>query len=86
MVSDDDNALKAAEGYMCGEIRAGTEEAEGAEEAFIVENKLSKVEIIDVSFDQSVRGFDISGHHIDVAVTILDCSNVYTIGARYVKG
>ena len=62
-VTDADNALKAAKRFMGGEIRAGTIEAEGIEEAFILKNKLSNVEIIDVSFGQDVRGFDITGHH-----------------------
>jgi len=62
-VTDDDNALKAAKRFMGGKARAGTLEAEAVEEAFIVKNKLSNVEIIDVSFGQSVRGFDITGHH-----------------------
>jgi esterase/lipase superfamily enzyme len=62
-LTDDDNALKAAKRFMGGEVRAGTIEAEGIEEAFILENKLSNVEIIDVSYGKEVRGFDITGHH-----------------------
>jgi esterase/lipase superfamily enzyme len=62
-VTDDDNALKAAEKFMGGNVRAGEEEAEIFEEAFIVRNELSNVEIIDVSYGKKVRGFDISGHH-----------------------
>ena len=62
-VTDDDNALKAAEKFMGGNVRAGEEKAEVFEEAFIVKNKLSNVEIIDVSYGKKVRGFDISGHH-----------------------
>jgi esterase/lipase superfamily enzyme len=62
-VTDDDNALKAAKRFMGGEVRAGAIEAEGIEEDFILKNKLSNVEIIDVSFGQDVRGFDINGHH-----------------------
>ncbi len=62
-ISDKDNALKAAKKYMGGEVRAGSIEAESIEEAFIVDNKLSNVEIIDVSLGQDVRGFDIIGHH-----------------------
>lgn len=62
-VTDDDNALKAAEIYMGGKVRVGEEKAEVIEEAFIIENKLSNVEIIDVSYGQEIRGFDITGHH-----------------------
>jgi esterase/lipase superfamily enzyme len=62
-VTDDDNALKAAKLLMGGAFRAGSSEAERIEEAFIVSNNLSNVEIIDVSMGQSVRGFDIVGHH-----------------------
>ena len=62
-VSDDDNVLIAAKKYMGGEFRAGAMEAESIEEAFIVENKMFNVEIIDVSLDQDTRGFDIIGHH-----------------------
>lgn len=62
-VTDDDNALKAAERFMGGKIRVGEENAEIIEEAFIIKNKLFNVEIIDVSYGQKVRGFNISGHH-----------------------
>jgi len=62
-VTDDDNALKAAKKFMHGKARAGTEDAEIIEERFIVENKLTNVEIIDVSRGQEIRGFDITGHH-----------------------
>ncbi|MCK5487568.1 MAG: alpha/beta hydrolase, partial [Desulfobacterales bacterium] len=62
-VTDDDNALKAAKLLMGGAFRAGSSEAERIEEAFIVSNNLSNVEIIDVSMGQNVRGFDIVGHH-----------------------
>lgn len=62
-VTDDDNALKAAERFMGGKIRVGDEKAEIIEEAFILENKLANVEIIDVSYGREVRGFDIFGHH-----------------------
>jgi hypothetical protein len=48
---------------MGGEIRVGEEKAEVIEEAFIVKNELPNVEIIDVSYGQEVRGFDITGHH-----------------------
>ena len=62
-VSDNDNALKAAEKYMGGGFLAGSKEAESTEEAFIVDNKLLNVEIVDVSLGQDTRGFDIVGHH-----------------------
>jgi esterase/lipase superfamily enzyme len=62
-VTDDDNALKAAKLLMGGAFRVGSSKAEKIEEAFIVSNNLSNVEIIDVSMGQSVRGFDIVGHH-----------------------
>ena len=62
-VTDDDNALKAAKKCMHGNTRAGTADAEIIEERFIVENKLTNVEIIDVSRGQEIRGFDITGHH-----------------------
>jgi esterase/lipase superfamily enzyme len=62
-VTDDDNALKAAERFMGGKVRVGEQQAELLEEAFILENKLSNVEIIDVSYGQEVRGFNILGHH-----------------------
>jgi esterase/lipase superfamily enzyme len=62
-VTDDDNALKAAKKFMHGKARAGTADAEIIEERFIVENKLTNVEIIDVSRGQEIRGFDITGHH-----------------------
>ena len=48
---------------MGGTFRAGSSEAEQIEEDFIVSHHLSNVEIIDVSFGQEVRGFDITGHH-----------------------
>jgi len=62
-ISDDDNALKAAKRFMGGTFRAGSLEAEQIEERFIVSHHLSNIEIIDVSFGQKVRGFDITGHH-----------------------
>jgi esterase/lipase superfamily enzyme len=62
-VTDDDNALKAAERFMGGKIRVGDQKAEIIEEAFILENELANVEIIDVSYGREVRGFDIFGHH-----------------------
>lgn len=62
-VSDNDNALKAAKRYMGGEFRAGSIEAESIEEAFIIDNKISNVHIVDVSLGQDTRGFDIVGHH-----------------------
>lgn len=62
-VTDDDNALKSAEKFMGGLSRIGEQQAEIIEEAFIIKNKLSNVEIIDVSYGQEVRGFNIFGHH-----------------------
>jgi len=62
-VTDEDNALKAAERFMGGEVRVGDQAAEAIEEAFILDQEVSNVEIIDVSYGQYVRGFDISGHH-----------------------
>ena len=61
--TDNDNALKAAERFMGGKVRVGEENAEIIEEAFIIKNKLFNVEIIDVSYGQKVRGFNISGPH-----------------------
>ena len=62
-ISDNDNALKAAKKYMGGEARAGSIEAESIMETFLVDNKISNVEIIDVSLGQDTRGFNIIGHH-----------------------
>ena len=62
-VTDDDNALKAADRFMGGKIRVGEEDAEILEEEFILQNRLANVEIIDVSYGQEVRGFNILGHH-----------------------
>lgn len=62
-VTDDDNALKAAERYMGGKTRVGELSAEKTEEDFIVSHHLRNVEIIDVSHGSQVRGFDITGHH-----------------------
>jgi hypothetical protein len=62
-VADDDSALKAAERFMGGKVCIGEEKAEIIEAALIIKNELPNVEIIDVSFGQEVRGFDITGHH-----------------------
>lgn len=62
-ISDNDSALRTARLVMGGTFRAGTEEAEVMEETFIVDHHLSNVELVDVSFGQTVRGFDIAGHH-----------------------
>ncbi|MGI9241546.1 MAG: alpha/beta hydrolase, partial [Verrucomicrobiales bacterium] len=62
-ISDNDTALKAGKNFMGGLERAGTRTAENEEEDFVTREKLSNVEIIDVSFGQEVRGFDITGHH-----------------------
>ena len=61
--SDADNALQAGKNFMGGLDRAGTRRAEDEEEAFVARKQLENVEIIDVSFGQEVRGFDITGHH-----------------------
>lgn len=62
-VTDDDNALKAAQLYMGGSVRTGTTDAEIIEEAFLLKNDIRNVEIIDVSVGKEERGFDITGHH-----------------------
>ena len=62
-VSDDDNALIAARHYMGGGNRAGEAQAESAEQFFILEHRITNIEIIDVSAGKLVRGFDIHGHH-----------------------
>ncbi len=62
-VTDDDNALKAAQFFMGGNIRAGSAEAEAVEEAFLTNNDIRNVEIIDVSAGKDERGFNIVGHH-----------------------
>ncbi|MCP3930781.1 MAG: alpha/beta hydrolase [Bacteroidetes bacterium] len=62
-VTDNDNALKAASFFMGGNVRAGDAGAEKIEKKFISKNHLGNVEIIDVSFGQEERGFDIIGHH-----------------------
>jgi esterase/lipase superfamily enzyme len=62
-VTDFDNALIAAKRFMGGKIRAGDKSAEEGEIFYILKHNLSNVEIIDVSYGQEVRGFDIRGHH-----------------------
>jgi len=62
-VTDDDNALKAAQLYMGGNVRTGTIDAEIIEEAFLLSNDIKNFEIIDVSAGKEERGFDIVGHH-----------------------
>ena len=62
-VTDNDNALLAAKRFMGGAARAGSQEGESIEEAFIASKHLSNVEIIDVSLNHETRGFDIDGHH-----------------------
>ena len=62
-VSDNDNALIAAKRFMGGAVRAGSQEGEYIEEEFIISNHLSNIEIIDVSLNHEIRGFDIDGHH-----------------------
>ncbi len=61
--SDADHALSSANIVMGGKDRIGTKKAEAREEEFILNNKIENVEIIDFSFDQEARGFDITGHH-----------------------
>lgn len=43
--------------------RIGIQAAEQIEETFFHENNISNFEIVDVSFGQKERGFDITGHH-----------------------
>lgn len=62
-VTDNDNALLAAKMFMGGAVRAGSQGGESIEEEFIVSKHLSNVEIIDVSLNHEIRGFDIEGHH-----------------------
>jgi len=62
-VSDADNALSSANIVMGGKDRIGTRKAEAREKEFILNNKIDNVEIIDFSFGQEARGFDITGHH-----------------------
>lgn len=62
-VTDFDNALIAAKRFMGGDTRTGDKDAEAVEESFIIKHNLTNVEIIDVSYGQKVRGFDIKGHH-----------------------
>jgi esterase/lipase superfamily enzyme len=62
-VTDDDNALKAAQLLMGGGVRTGTVDAEIIEEAFLLSNDIRNVEIIDVSAGKEERGFNIVGHH-----------------------
>lgn len=62
-VTDSDNTLNAAKRFMGGKVRVGTSDAEALEEDFIVKNRLDNVEIIDVSYGQVMRGFDMVGHH-----------------------
>ncbi len=62
-VSDADKALYSANIVMGGNDRIGTREAEAREKDFILNNKIDNFEIIDFSFGQEARGFDITGHH-----------------------
>lgn len=62
-VSDADEALLSSSKIMGGNDRIGTREAEIKEEEFVLDNKINNFEIIDFSFGQEVRGFDITGHH-----------------------
>ncbi|MEA3468938.1 MAG: alpha/beta hydrolase [Thermodesulfobacteriota bacterium] len=62
-VSDADKVLSSAKIFMGGDDRIGTREAEAREEDFVLKNHIDNFEIIDFSFGQEVRGFDITGHH-----------------------
>jgi len=62
-VSDADNALYYANMIMGGNDRIGTRKAEARVEKFILNKKIHNFEIIDFSFNQKARGFDITGHH-----------------------
>ncbi len=62
-VTDNDVALNAAERYMGGDSRIGTEDAEDETLGFIRSHYLENVDIVDVSHGHEVRGFDITGHH-----------------------
>ena len=62
-VSDGDQALYSASVVMGEGKRIGMKTAEREEEDFAVNKKINNLEIVDVSFGQEVRGFDITGHH-----------------------
>lgn len=62
-VTDEDTALNAAKKFMKGPDRIGTLEAEQREADFIKSHHLTNVEIVDVSRNKDLRGFDITGHH-----------------------
>ena len=49
--------------FLLARYCASEEEAEILEEEFILQNRLANLEIIDVSYGQEVRGFNIFGHH-----------------------
>jgi len=62
-ISDKDPALFTASILMKGGNRIGFKGAEERETQFAADNNITNFEIVDVSFGQEVRGFDISGHH-----------------------
>ncbi len=62
-LSDADQALLSSTMIMGGTDRIGTKKAEIREEEFVLNNKINNFEIIDFSFGQEARGFDITGHH-----------------------
>ena len=62
-ISDGDKALYTASILMKGGKRIGMKSAEAREEAFAIANNITNFEIVDVSFAQEIRGFDITGHH-----------------------
>jgi esterase/lipase superfamily enzyme len=62
-ISDADKVLDNARMLMRGESRAGSAQAEAAEQAFIEKHNLLNVSIVDVSRHKELRGFNIEGHH-----------------------
>ncbi|MEA3468182.1 MAG: alpha/beta hydrolase [Thermodesulfobacteriota bacterium] len=62
-LSDADQALLSSSMIMGGDDRIGTKKAEIREEGFVLKNKINNFEIVDFSFGQEARGFDITGHH-----------------------
>ena len=60
--SDDDVALEKASQLMAGGQRAGTIGQSMPEEEVAMLERLSRVELVDVSGGKADRGFDISGH------------------------
>ncbi len=62
-VSDGDNALYSASLVMGGNSRIGMKSAEDEEIEFATNNQINNFEVIDLSYGQDLRGFDITGHH-----------------------